>query len=45
MDVNIDLVIQDLMNQIAVLSRDKATMYAVAQELKKELEELKGVNK
>lgn len=51
MNADINLVIQDMQNQIANLSRDKAIFYALAvqreqelQAVKKELEELKTKN-
>ncbi|MEK4181721.1 hypothetical protein NSQ61_19965 [Aeribacillus sp. FSL K6-1121] len=48
MNTDLDLVIQDMQNQIANLSREKAIFYALAvqreqelQKVKKELEEMK----
>lgn len=48
MNANVDIVVQDLCNQVANLSREKAIYFALAtekeqevQQLRKELEELK----
>jgi len=41
MNPNADLVIQDLVNQVATLSRDKAIFYALAVQKEKEVNELK----
>mgnify|MGYP001455932399 CR=1 FL=1 len=41
MNAKADLVIQDLLNQIANISREKAIFYALATEKQKEIEKLK----
>jgi len=44
MNANVEFVIQDLMNQVANLSRDKAIFYALATERLQEIEALKQEN-
>jgi len=41
-NVDVNLVVQDLMNQIAALSREKAILAALVQQYEKELKELKN---
>ncbi|UYL94192.1 hypothetical protein PK52_gp17 [Geobacillus phage vB_GthS_PK5.2] len=45
MNVDVNLVIQDLMNQIAQLSREKAILTALVKQYEKELDELKKEKK
>lgn len=44
MNVDANLVIESLLNQISVLSKEKAVLYAMVKQKEQEIEELKKKN-